>query len=306
MKKIFLFISLSFLLSAAASAQEVKAQLKGSVPAVTLAKPFELTFSIPVPEAGSVKLDEENTPADFEILSHSSVQDALNVDFTLTAMAFTLDKSTFTALSWQIFDRSGSPAGTALSADLVIDVKKAKTIYPNSDIVDIRGPYFPIDWWMWLRILGIILLITAAVIWYKSRKVSGDVPVLREKKAKETLPPHLAAKREIDELMSSMYWIAGEYKQFYISLTDIFRRYMDLRYGWDSETQTTNEFLKTVRNSHARAQLGLIKAFLSHSDMVKFARQVPLAKDRDEDIALLIKIIDDTTPVLNAADKEEK
>ena len=69
----------------------------------------------------------------------------------------------------------------------------------------------------------------------------------------------------------------GRIKEYYIILSDIARHYLENRFDLRAPEMTTEEFLEAVRKSpklkdeHKK----LLKEFLSHCDMVKFAKYGP-------------------------------
>ena len=71
-------------------------------------------------------------------------------------------------------------------------------------------------------------------------------------------------------------------KEFYSRISDILRHYIENRFGLHAPEQTTEEFLGalSVTRTLTPPQKELLKAFLKHCDLVKFAEHIP----GDEDI----------------------
>ena len=95
------------------------------------------------------------------------------------------------------------------------------------------------------------------------------------------LPPHEIAQRELAQLDALGLLERGELKQYYSRLTDILRRYIELRFGIMAPERTTDEFLVEAKRSEAlrdedKARLAEI---LQSADMVKFARHEPPIDD---------------------------
>ncbi len=67
---------------------------------------------------------------------------------------------------------------------------------------------------------------------------------------------------------------AGQIKEFYLRLSGILRHYVEGRFSIQAPEQTTEEFLVALRNSACfdDDQKSALKEFLTHCDLVKFAK----------------------------------
>ena len=99
--------------------------------------------------------------------------------------------------------------------------------------------------------------------------------------AEMVIPPHEAAFSALDQLMAAQLIEKGEIKVFYQEISGILRRYIEARFGLRAPEQTTEEFLDGLKTGAAldiRYQ-GLLKQFLTHCDLVKFAAHLPSGED---------------------------
>ena len=78
---------------------------------------------------------------------------------------------------------------------------------------------------------------------------------------------------ELDRLIKRGLPGKGKYKDFYVELTMVVRRYVQRRYGVKAPHMTTEEFLKRLGELGIgeRASSGALADFLESADMVKFA-----------------------------------
>lgn len=80
---------------------------------------------------------------------------------------------------------------------------------------------------------------------------------------------------ELDRLLKRDLPRRGKYKDFYVELTMVVRRYVQRKYGIRAPNLTTEEFFAELRQSgRSQLQLGHLKeleSFLESADMVKFA-----------------------------------
>ena len=125
----------------------------------------------------------------------------------------------------------------------------------------------PLSW----KLVGFIalgLLALAAV-------VVGLVALVRliARKVKEhRMSPIERAWVELDRLLKKGLPGRGRYKDFYVELTMVVRRYIQRKYGIKAPHLTTEEFLRDNRIAElSNARIAELKAFLESADMVKFA-----------------------------------
>ena len=141
---------------------------------------------------------------------------------------------------------------------------------------DITGPIevkvdTPIAW-LWF-LLGYLLLVAAiiGVVWWWHRPRPTPPPI----------PADTWAFAELEELESRGHLPAGRIHRFYIELTDITRRFIELRYGLAAPERTTPEFVREatrhpqIGEEHARVLGNLLRS----ADMVKFAGDRPASAE---------------------------
>jgi hypothetical protein len=93
--------------------------------------------------------------------------------------------------------------------------------------------------------------------------------VVRERR----MSPRERALAELDRLLRRNLVGRGNYKDFYIELTMVVRRYIEREHGVRAPEQTTPEFLEAAAR-HPRfpaAVLARLRVFLESADLVKFA-----------------------------------
>jgi hypothetical protein len=112
--------------------------------------------------------------------------------------------------------------------------------------------------------------------------VLGGGIVLRRRRKKveiamSKIPAHELAYRELERLLAEQLIERGEIKLFYIRISDILRHYIENRFALHAPERTTEEFLAEIHQSETLAgrYQALLKEFLVHCDMVKFAELRP-------------------------------
>ena len=134
--------------------------------------------------------------------------------------------------------------------------------------VDPKKDLPPLSWRL-VRILAMVLLAVAALIaavWWAVRRI---LQKLREHR----MSPIERAMLELDRLLKKGLPGRGRYKDFYVELTMVVRRYIQRRHAVRAPNLTTDEFLRAAAENPAftREALAELKHFLESADMVKFA-----------------------------------
>ena len=140
-------------------------------------------------------------------------------------------------------------------------VTGAMEIHPKRD--------FPSLSWRLVGIgAGILALVVLAValIVFIVRKIRMMVRIHR-------MSPIERAMYELDVLLKKGLPGQGFYKDFYIELTMVVRRYIERRHEVRAPNLTTDEFLRAAESNPAftREAIAELREFLQSADMVKFA-----------------------------------
>ncbi len=172
---------------------------------------------------------------------------------------------------------------------------------PIDTIKDIRPPvYFPSNYLPLIIIIG--LCIAAISVFFLSqlikRKTFRKSPPAPKKTAYETACEALEALKAKDLARF------GKIKEYYIELSFIVRQYLENKFNIRAPEMTTEEFLEAAKQSDdlSPGHKQLLKMFLSHADMVKFAKYGPNAKEAEDSFLAAKKLIDET----NIAELEPK
>lgn len=256
-----------------ASYQEVNAP-------VSFATPFNITIDLD--QAATLQPSEQE---DFEIVK---VDTKKPKQIVLTVVPFNLGISTFTAA---LIDSNG----TAFDMPpLPVEISKVKTKYGAQPLLDIREPKTAPYWLIYLFLL---LLIILAIIYFIYRMEKRKKQVKKLKIANpyldETKTPEEVALAQIDSLLLKDLWESGQYKLFYIYLTDILRDYLTARFKFEAHKFTTKDLLKYIkkRQDFKSDLISPLEIFLKSSDFVKFAKAVPTIDQREKNISDLRLVI---------------
>lgn len=134
--------------------------------------------------------------------------------------------------------------------------------------IDPRKDFPPLSWKLAGWICGIIALVAAvagAVVWL--------VKYLARRWREHRMSPVERAWVELDKLVRKGLPGRGRFKDFYVELTMVVRRYVRRQHGIKAPHLTTEEFFAATSASPAfpKESLDALMEFLNKADMVKFA-----------------------------------
>lgn len=144
----------------------------------------------------------------------------------------------------------------------------------------------------WLLIFMIIAAAAVVIIgiWYwLRRKNTGAKPAVIKS-------PWGIAYQRLWELRQRDLIGQGKFKEHFIELSDIIRKYIEGRFNIHAPEMTTEEFLGFVKNSPLMEvqYKELLKNFLRLADMVKFAKYDPSPNEAAESFELVKRFVDET------------
>lgn len=163
------------------------------------------------------------------------------------------------------------------------------------EIRDIKGPVnFPGRMYLFIILAVIVaLLITAIAVMFlrKKRKQRQIITPIR--------PAHEIAYEALRELKKRDLLKTGNIKEYYFELSNIVRHYLENRLQLRALEMTTEEFLLSLKYSDDldAEHKSLLREFLSHCDMVKFAKYNPDIKEIESSYESATRLIDQTKEI---------
>ncbi len=173
------------------------------------------------------------------------------------------------------------------------------------DIRDIKPPVnFAGDNLLFIIIGALILLLAliALAVFLKKRLKKGP-----KKEPLPAKPAHQIAYEALQALKAKNLPAKGEIKQYYIELSNIVRHYLENRFRLRAPEMTTEEFLYSLQESDSLsgAQKNLLKQFLGHCDLVKFARYGPTQKEIENSFNAAEKLVEETKDLEPEGERKE-
>ncbi|MFA7677501.1 MAG: hypothetical protein WCY34_04960 [Candidatus Omnitrophota bacterium] len=160
-----------------------------------------------------------------------------------------------------------------------------------SDIRDIKGPFITSGGISWLVIIVLIIIAVAIAAYFALTNRHGLIQNIEVIKS-----AHEIAYEALKELKRKDYLRLGKIKEFYAELSFIVRAYLENRFNLRAPEMTTEEFLNTLRQNDflSGKYKNLLKEFLSHCDLVKFAKYGPSTEEITKTFDSAVKFVDQT------------
>lgn len=134
-------------------------------------------------------------------------------------------------------------------------------------------------------------MIAAAIIILRRRTRPVYVP--------PPIPPHEIALADLDALAREREAMiaAGAYQDYYLRLTEIAKRYLGARFGFEALDRTTEEIQDLLQGGRVRIEPldpKLVIRFLQDCDLVKFARLAPPEQETHDALQLVRDMVEHT------------
>lgn len=150
------------------------------------------------------------------------------------------------------------------------DFDPSKDYHDIKDIIELPAEKDN-SWWILPAIISAVVIV--AMIWLLRKKKSSAKIATAPK-----VDPYKEAMRQLQQVQKK----PGAAKQYYSSLTDIFRLYIFRKKGIHSLQKTTDDLVGQIRNLNLDRELfNQLSQSLQLSDSVKFAKYIPSEQDNN-------------------------
>jgi hypothetical protein len=125
-------------------------------------------------------------------------------------------------------------------------------------------------------------------------------------KPKLKIAAHIIALSRLEELKDKKLWQDNRFKDYYTELTDIFRIYIEDRFGVDALEMTSDEIresMKSLKDVNDKLK-NKISETLTTSDFVKFAKMNPTPEDNTNSMSNVIEFVKNTAKIIEKENKK--
>jgi hypothetical protein len=285
MKRTVLLLLALFALLGGLKAQQVEAEGKVDDTKVQVGKPFTLDLSLKVPYGWFVDWNDfsvDTLSDQIDIIKRGEVERTADADSNvivkqqLTLMAFDTGQIQVPSVGLTYARSFDDPERLKAYTDPI-------RLYSTTMAVDTTQAYKPIvepiaapiefkEVFPW--ILGVLVLALIAFgIWYwlkhRKPKTDADGNII----SGPVIPPYDKAVGDLEQLRQQKLWQSGKVKEYFSSLTDIAREYIEGQFGVNAVEMTTDDILEEVKPlQFSQDTYNKLKETMEVADLVKFAK----------------------------------
>ena len=192
------------------------------------------------------------------------------------------DSGYFAIPGFKFFINNDS-ANAFYSHSLFLEVHTVPTDSSITKTKDIKPPFAEAFNWKWyskyfywgFSLLVIIILIVLITIYFTKK---NKIVVLKSEKPK--IPAHIIALQTLEKIKNEQIWKEEKTKEYYSSISDTIRLYIEERFKVNALESTTAEIMKAFRSQVVdKESKDKLQQLLMLSDLVKFAKQFPIISE---------------------------
>ena len=285
MKRYVLFLMACFAFMGGLLAQQVEVEGTVADTKVQVGKPFTLDLSLKVPYGWFVEWNEfaqDTLSEQIDILKRGNVERTADADSNvivkqqLTLMTFDTGQIVLPSVGLKYAKSFDDPMRLEAFTDPI-------KLYATTIAVDTTMAYKPIveplaapitmkEVFPWILALLLAILLGLGIwLFLKRRKtrVDEDGNVIKG----PVIPPYDKAVDELKRLREEKMWQSGKVKEYFSSLTDIAREYIEGQFGVNAVEMTTDDILDEIKPLHfPKETYNKLKDTMEVADLVKFAK----------------------------------
>ncbi|MHC4754067.1 MAG: hypothetical protein ACYTBP_02890 [Planctomycetota bacterium] len=143
-------------------------------------------------------------------------------------------------------------------------------------------------WWIWVLIGACITAATVVWLFIRRKRAAKFIRIFK--------PAHEIAYDRLRALAKENLVEAGRIKEFYERISSILRHYIEHRFDLRAPERTTEEFLAELQYTDVLSESDKksLEEFLTHCDLVKFARHNPTTAQIQRTFNLVKEFIEKT------------
>lgn len=160
--------------------------------------------------------------------------------------------------------------------------------------------------WKWFAGLSVLLILLFGI--YLIIKNKNKAHKLPKKAIKPDIPPFDFAIKRLKDLKDGKWWQNGDVKYYHSEISEILRQYLEFEFEFPALEQTTREVMRSIRlTSIDSKQQKHLNRILLLSDLVKYAKEKPLASENEEMMLIAEEFLKSTKPIeeIKSVEKEE-
>ncbi len=289
------------------SPQNVEVEGKVNSTDVQVGKPFTFDLSLKVPYGWFVEWNDfaiDTLSEQIDIIKRGNVERTADADSNvivkqqLTLMTFDTGQVQLPAVGLtyaRSFDDPMRMKAFTEPIDLYATTMVVDTLQPYKPIVaPIAAPISMKEVFPWLLVVLLAVLVGLGFwLFFKRRKkrVDQDGNIVRG----PVIPPYDKAVDDLKRLREEKLWQSGKVKEYFSSLTDIAREYIEGQFGVNAVEMTTDDILDEIRPLRfPKETYDKLKDTMEVADLVKFAKYSASTLESDTALTSMTEFVDES------------
>ena len=307
MRKTVLFLIFALMAATGIKAQNVEVEGKVNDTKVQVGKPFTLDLSLKVPYGWFVEWNDfaiDTLSEQIDIIKRGNVERTADADSNvivkqqLALMTFDTGQIQLPAVGLKYAKSFDDPMRLQAFTDPV-------DLYATTMVVDTLQPYKPIveplaapismkEVFPWLLVALLAVLLGLGVWFFLKRRkthVDADGNIVRG----PIIPPYDKAVGDLKRLREEKMWQSGKVKEYFSSLTDIAREYIEGQFGVNAVEMTTDDILNEIKPLHFKKETyDKLKDTMEVADLVKFAKYSASTLESDTALTSMTEFVNES------------
>ena len=182
-----------------------------------------------------------------------------------------------------------------------IEQPDSLTIHPAVGPLQIPSKWYDFipEWWIW-PVLAVLAAALGFVLFLLFRK--GKQAIMAQHRP---TPPYELAVQRLNALRNKHLLDKGQVKNYYTELIDIFRSYLEGRFGINAMEMPSKMILRKIReNKEIHLTAAQMEQVLELADFVKFAAATPGPEDGQRTFQSISSFVESTKPAPQPEEEE--
>lgn len=172
-----------------------------------------------------------------------------------------------------------------------VDTLHPEKFYPPKGVQD--NPFQWSEWEpaFWLSIVWVLICVLTYYLWTRLKE---NKPVIVKIRMIKKLPPHQKALKEIENIKENKMSVSEDQKTYYTLLTDVIRKYIKERFGFNAMEMTSTEIISRLQQESDKKMIDELRELFMTADLVKFAKYSTLINENDANLVNAVEFINTT------------
>jgi len=183
-----------------------------------------------------------------------------------------------------------------------VDTLHPDEFFGPKDILN--PPFVWSDWYLTIA-FSVLLFPMGFLLYYLLKRMMDNQPIIRKVKVEPKRPAHEVALQELERIKEEKAWQKGMQKEYYTDLTEALRNYLQGRFGFNAMEMTSSEIIDKLLEVKDETALAELRGLFQTSDLVKFAKYVPLINESDANLLHAVQFVNNTKEQVDPNAKPE-